>query len=251
MSWSQKHSPWVWLAGIVGLIGFGVTVCLVAGLFPGAKASDQLAAAAALMGGFIGALGTAFAVYLTLASQRNDEAEKVESALRMEVSEFARLAYGQYGAMELALTQGYQIPLRDLPTLTYMPDAVVFRSTADRISRLAYGSLLVVMHARIAEAMQMVRIYAAAGAQPSPVPSGLGRLGAAQVIAANLATLDNEKATTLATAWFDVCEIARTILRRDPAGFRIAETSVAEVLKDLDALHARRESAAAGMPAKG
>ena len=250
MSWSQKHSPWVWVAGIVGLIGFGVTLCVVVGQFFGAKASDQLAAAAALLGGFIGALGTAFAVYLTLASQRNDEAEKIEDALRAEVSEFARLAYGQYEVMQLVLTQGYQVPLRDLPTLTYMPDGVVFRSTADRISRLAYGSLVVVMHARVAEAMQMVRIYAAAGAQPSPVPSGLGRLGEAQVIAAHLATLDNEKATTLATAWSDVCEVARSILRRDPSGFGLAEASVTAVLKDLDAVHTRRESAAAGVPVK-
>jgi len=245
MLWSQKHSLGVWAAVILGVIGFGIALHPVIRLFPDAASSDQLAAAASILGGIIGAIGTAVAVYLTLASQRRDEAEKIEGALRVEVSEFARLALGQYEAIELALKRGYQIPLRNLPTLAYMPDAVVFMATADRISRLEYGSLLVAMHARIAEALQMVRIYAEGGAPPSPVPSGLGLLGPAQVIAANLATLDKEKATTLANAWFDVCVFARIILRRDPSGLEIAEASVAAIRKDLDALYSRRASHAA------
>src|SRR6202034_1328987 len=103
--------------------------------------------------GFIGAAGTALAVYLTLASQRRDEAEKVEGALLAEVSEHARLAHGLLALCEMVLLEGYEIPLRDLPSLMYMPDATVFKATADRISRLAYGPLFVVLHSRIAEAL--------------------------------------------------------------------------------------------------
>lgn len=237
MPWVQRHSPWVWAVSLVGLAGFGVALGLVTKLLPGAPRADQLSAAAALLGGFIGAGGTALAVYLTLASQRSDEANKVEAALRVEVSELARLAYGQLGVCELVLTDGYEVPLRDLPTLMSMPDAVVFKATADRISRLAYGQLIVVLHARIAEALQMVRIYAATGA-PS-LPLGPGRLADVHAIMESRRLLDKEKAKTLATAWFDVCEVARSILTRDPSGFEIAEASIAEVLRDLEAARTR------------
>jgi hypothetical protein len=237
MPWLRRQSPWVWTASVLGMVAFGIALGLVTSLFPGAPQADQLTAAAALLGGFIGAAGTALAVYLTLASQRSDEAQKVEAALRIEVSEQARLAHGLLGLCELVLVKGDEIPLRDLPALMYMPDATVFKATADRISRLAYGPLFVVMHSRIAEALQMVRIYAVTGSPPEP--SGPGRIADVRAIMESRRLLDKEKAKTLATAWFDVCEVARAILTRDPSGFEIAEASVAEVLKDLEAVRTR------------
>lgn len=244
ISWWQRWTMWLWVVGFLGLVGLLTTLVFVWKLYPGAPSADQLAAASALLGGFIGAGGTAFAVYLTLASQRRDEAQEVESALRAEVSELARLALGLVQLCDLVMNEreGYKIPLRDLPVVMSMPDAPIFRSTADRISRLAYGSLFVVLHARIAEALQLVRMTAAAGAQP-PSFSSVGRIAEVQAAMATPAILKPEGAKTLSVAWTDVCLVARTILRRDPMGFALAEASMTEVLKDLDTLQAREPPA--------
>ena len=51
--------------------------------------------------------------------------------------------------------------------------------------------------------------------------------------------LDAEKARTLATAWSDVCNVARTILARDPSAFELPEKAVGEVLKDLETARTR------------
>lgn len=156
----------------------------------------------------------------------------------MEVTEHARLVIGVLGVCELAMTKGYEIPLHDLPGLMQIPEASVYKATADRISRLPYGALFVVFHARIAEALQMVRIYATA---PLPPARGLQPERMAQVQEAFDARrlLDREKAKTLATAWFDACIVARTILRRDVVAPGLAEAAITETLNDLDAVEAR------------
>lgn len=197
-------------------------------LFPGATTDGRLTAAAAALGGLIGAAGTALAVYLTLGSQRRDEAEKIESALRMEVAEFARLALGALGVCEQVLAGGPRAPLRDLPALMAIPEAVVYRATADRISRLRDGSLFVVFHARIAEVVQMVAVYSVTGRSfltetrrmPEPaIPDATARL--------------------LATGWFDVCMLAKSILRQDVAVPKLADAAIAASLTDLDAAYTR------------
>ena len=72
----------------------GMLVGFVVMLFGGGTQGEKLGAASGVLCGMIGAGGAALAVYLTLAAQRQDEAEKVEAALRMEVAEFGRLACG-------------------------------------------------------------------------------------------------------------------------------------------------------------
>ena len=173
MAWRELKSAWIWVAGVVSVTAFAVALGIVVTLFPHARSipGDQVAAGATVLGGLIGAAGTAFAVYLTLVSQRRDEAEKVEAALRTEVSEFGRLAVGALAPCESVITGEYKIPLRDLPALVAMPDPVVYRATADRISRLPYGSLLVTFHARIAESVQMATILAVT-ARPVINPGG-------------------------------------------------------------------------------
>ena len=80
----QRHRWITWIAISIALVTVGFLLGLVIVLFCGAPHGDRLNAAAAILGGAIGAAGTAVAVYLTLAAQRHDEAEKVESTLRME-----------------------------------------------------------------------------------------------------------------------------------------------------------------------
>jgi sulfur relay (sulfurtransferase) complex TusBCD TusD component (DsrE family) len=215
------------------LVGLGISAGTVSRLLPSATPETQLGAAAAVLGGFIGAAGTALAVYLTLASQRADEAERVEAALRVEVSEFARLAVGQLSICDAVRTQlqGYQLALRDLPAFLSMPEAPVFTATADRVSRLSYGSLIVVFHARIAEVQQLVRVYSALAAPLVPVTNRFTEME--EGFRAHR-LLDANQAKTLSLALCGVCEVARSILTRDPAGLRLAEEVVAQTLGDLE-----------------
>jgi hypothetical protein len=224
----QRHRWIKWAAISIALMVVGFLIGLVTILFCGAPLGDQLNAAAAMLGGAIGAAGTAGAVYLTLAAQRRDEAEKVESTLRMEAAEFGRLAFGKYGVCDLILVDRREILVKDLPALMSMPKPVVYGATADRISRLPYGNLFVALHSRIAEAVSMAAMYAAA----APTPIFDGQLGPDPMV-------NEVTAKTLRTAWFDVCEIARSILRPDPGSHQIAGAVIAECLADLDAMHAR------------
>jgi hypothetical protein len=218
----------VWSGIAVALAALIFLVALVMILFDTAEHNDQLAALAAILGGAIGAAGTAIAVYLTLAAQRADEAEKVESTLRMEAAEFGRLAVGLLGVCEEILANRAQIPVKDLPAIMSMPEAVVYKATADRISRLSYGALFVVLHARIAEAISTVKMMASKTTPdafrdrilPSPMVDGFS-------------------AKLLLTAWFDVCEIARTILRPGAKSHDAAAAAIAQCLADLDAGHIR------------
>src|SRR6266851_2661454 len=47
-----------------------------------------------VLGGFIGALGSALAVFLTLRCQRRDEAKSIRDAARREIQEFSRSVTG-------------------------------------------------------------------------------------------------------------------------------------------------------------
>ena len=225
MAWRELKSAWIWVAGVVSVTAFAVALGIVVTLFPHARSipGDQVAAGATVLGGLIGAAGTAFAVYLTLVSQRRDEAEKVEAALRTEVSEFGRLAVGALAPCESVITGEYKIPLRDLPALVAMPDPVVYRATADRISRLPYGSLLVTFHARIAESVQMATILAVT-ARPVINPGG----------PPTEPLLDDAKARTLATGWLDICNIAQTILRKKAGAEELVDAAIAATLTEVD-----------------
>lgn len=219
---------WVGTA-IIGTLLFSY---LVSG-FAGASTDAQLAAVAAIAGGLIGAAGTAVAVYLTLAAQRRDEAQKAETALRMEVAEFARLTLGPlFFLCERILVGGERIPMRDLPALIALPEPIVYKATADRISRLPYGRLLVAFHGRIAEARSMATISAST-AQPPQIEGG--RSPPERMT-------DTKTAKALGTALAEACDIARTILRADPTSTERADQAITTTLSNLDEAHLRAEA---------
>lgn len=212
-------------AGIAILLSFIV-------LFTDASSGEKLAALAAIGGGLIGAAGTAAAVYLTLKGQRRDDVEKVEEALQVEVAEFARLAV-EYLKLSQAIedqVDQVQIPMRDLPVLMYMPEPTIYSATADRISRLEYGSLLVAFHMRITEATAMARTTAAS-ARPM-IPQG-------RVVVVSEPMTNPESGKTLGTAWSDVCQLAVTLLRKDPNSRLLVGKLIEARLSDLDAALAR------------
>jgi len=184
---------------------------------------ERLDPIAAVAGGLIGAFGAAAAVYLTLAGQRQDDAEKVEAALRAEVAEFCRLALGLLRVSQKIEAGTVKIPMQDLPPLMTLPEAVVYRATADRISRLEYGPLLVTFHARISEAAAAAQISAASA---RPVHH--------EGMAPTEPFATKEKGKLFGAGWFDVCEVGQSLLRRDPASRALAEASAMSVLSDLD-----------------
>jgi hypothetical protein len=213
--------------GIV-LVTLGAAIGYCVRIFPAVSAGEGLNAVAAILGGLIGATGAALAVYLTLDGQRRDEAQKVEAALRMEVAEFGRLALAPlYVLAERVMVERARIPARDLPAIVAMPEAVVYRATADRISRLAYGSLFVAFHARIAEAVSIAGAYAAS---TRPVL----REGSTERIDPMERMIDEAIAGTLATPWLDVCDLACTILRPENATPQIATAIISRCLSNLD-----------------
>jgi hypothetical protein len=225
----KKIRNWIMWCGIAAALAILIwLVALAMNLFDGAAHSDKLAAVAAILGGALGASGAALAVYLTLEAQRGDEAEKVESTLRMETAEFGRLALGRLEVCEEILAKRAHIPMTDLQGIMSMPEAVVYKATADRISRLAYGELFVAFHARIAEATSMATMMAAKKTpdlfrgRSLPTP-----------------TVDSGSAKLFLIAWFDACEIARSILRPGPEAHQIAAATISECLTNLDAAHTR------------
>jgi hypothetical protein len=222
----RKDLPDAAIAAIVVGTTLGIAFAVyVICLFTTASGGEQLNALTAIFGGLIGAAGAAIAVYLTLAGQRKDEAQKVEGALIMEVAEFARMAFGALSPFENVLTKKYinTIPLRDLPALTAMPEPIVYKATADRLSRLPYGSLFVSFHTRIAEARQLANMLAVAA--PTEIRNGTPATR----------MLDDSIAKTLGTAWYDICSIARSILRKEElAAKTLIDAAVLATLKELD-----------------
>jgi hypothetical protein len=226
---SIKVRNWIMRFGIIVALGFLIAlVALLVFLYFSEPKSDKLGAIAAIFGGVVGASGAALAVYLTLVGQRSDEAEKVESTLRMETAELGRLAYGRLQVCEEILANRVPIPVAHLESIMWMPEAVVYKATADRISRLPYGQLFVVFHARIAEATSLAAVLAAQAGPESfhgrPLPAS---------------TVTAENATLMLAAWSDVCDIARSILRPGPESHQLAATSILACLADLDEAHAR------------
>jgi hypothetical protein len=75
--------------------------CVLAGFFsalPYSKGGEILGALGSVMGGTIGAFGSAAAIYIMLQGQRDDEIEKVSAAVLREVAELCKQPVGQLGA---------------------------------------------------------------------------------------------------------------------------------------------------------
>ena len=116
--------------------------CLAA--FFGVSPGEALSALANILGGIIGALGAALAVYLTLKGQRKDarrqqedERQRTSSAINREVAEFSRLAIGHLEICEHMHSGTTMIPARDLPAIMKLPEPIIYAGNADNIGRLA------------------------------------------------------------------------------------------------------------------
>lgn len=155
------------------LIAFSILIlaCFVAALM-GSHAGEVAGALGNIIGGAIGALGAAAAVYLTLKAQRDDETEKVSAAVLREVAELSKSPVGQLGAC-CAIQQGLvKCPKSDLPQLFAMPRAIIYPAVADRISRLARPTLVVTFYAQLQETRGMVELVAKSAPTDALVETG-------------------------------------------------------------------------------
>jgi hypothetical protein len=103
------------LVGLLLLGGFQLWI-----LYPHVMPAEQLAAIAAIIGGGMGALGAAGAVYLTLSAQRRDDVDKFVAAARMEVVELGRAAADHLGSAIAMFRGESRVPVGDLHGLSAM-----------------------------------------------------------------------------------------------------------------------------------
>lgn len=197
--------------------------CLAA--FFGVNPGEALSALANILGGIIGALGAALAVYLTLKGQRKDarrqqedERQRTSSAINREVAEFSRLAIGHLEICEHMHSGTTMIPARDLPAIMKLPEPIIYAGNADNIGRLANAQTVVGFFTRIHEVESLTRIAAQSF---GPMP------------------LDQSNLATLAQAWMHICQLGRAVLvsrlPRSESDFdtQIRTTLVADINKIL------------------
>jgi hypothetical protein len=123
----------------------------------GASVGEVATALGSVVGGIIGALGAAAAVYLTLKVQRDDETEKVCTAIITEIAQFAKFPAGQLETCRV-VTQGLQLPRAGLGSFMQTPTPTIYPNAAAAVSRLPRPSLVISFYLGLAETEKTVRV---------------------------------------------------------------------------------------------
>ncbi len=111
-----------------------------------------------MVGGIVGALGAALAVYLTLKVQREDETEKICTAIITEIAQLSRFPCEQLATCR-AITQGrFNFPRRDLPTIMQTPSPTLYLSAAESISRVPRPTLVIAFYMGLVETDKCVNV---------------------------------------------------------------------------------------------
>lgn len=137
-------------------IGIGIGIFLlifcvfVSSLFD-SHPGEIAGATGAVVGGTIGALGAALAVYLTLTGQRTVETEKVCVAIAHEMMEFVRLIVGHLDSCVDIAQNIVQIPLGALPRAMELPDPIVYKAVGDRVALTRTARHIISFYTRLSE----------------------------------------------------------------------------------------------------
>lgn len=156
MSWLKRHA-----ITMLALVGLAVlTPIVVAFLYYLAKSSSGEIAGSLgnVIGGTIGALGSAAAVYLMLRAQRKDETEKASAAILREVTELCKAPIGQLGAVAGIQTGQIRVPKSELRQLFHTPTPVMYPAFADRINRLPRPTLVVTFYMQLQETQGLIAV---------------------------------------------------------------------------------------------
>jgi hypothetical protein len=122
------------------------------------KAGEIAGALGNILGGTIGALGSAAAVYIMLKGQRDEEAEKVSAAVLREVVELSKSPIGQLGACAGIQTGQIRCQKSTLKQLFQTPTPVIYPAVADRIGRLPRPTLVVTFYSQLQETRGLVAV---------------------------------------------------------------------------------------------
>jgi hypothetical protein len=147
------------LSGVALAVVVFTLACFFASL-AGSRSGEIVGALGSVVGGILGALGAALAVYLTLRGQREDETEKICTAIVAEIAQLSRFPYEQL-AMCRAIAQGsfpFAIPIRDLPTFMQTPSPTLYLSAAEQISRVHRPTLVIAFYIGLAETDKCVSV---------------------------------------------------------------------------------------------
>jgi hypothetical protein len=103
-----------------------------------------------VIGGAIGAGGAGWSVYYTLTRQREDEIERTSGAVLTEIAVLAKYMIGHLGLCEM-IQNGLQLPKAQIRTALLTPEPTLYRSVADKISRLPRPTQVVEFYTRMTE----------------------------------------------------------------------------------------------------
>lgn len=126
----------------------------------GSSPGEVAGAMGAVLGGMIGALGSAAAVYILLGRERDDEIQKVSAAVLAEVVALAKFPLGQLEMCEQLKYGQVKVPKAGLPMAMHVPEPVIYPAVADRVSRLPSAMLVVAFFSGLAELRGLVSLIA-------------------------------------------------------------------------------------------
>src|SRR5258706_8063331 len=148
-----------------------------------------------LIGGFVGAGGAVFAVYLLIRQQRREEANNVSRAIRREVIVLSEILISHLQILAAIKSGAVTITRNKLRSAIMNPDPTIYKAVADRIGLLPYP--VVQFYMRLLEIQNAIQIAVVGpGGENVAVPGG-----EAQTIA---------KSVTIA------CQLARVIISHGP-----------------------------------
>jgi hypothetical protein len=148
-----------------------------------------------LIGGFAGAGGAVFAVYLLIRQQRREEANNISRSIHREVIVLSEILISHLTILAAIKSGAVTITRNNLQSAIMNPEPTIFKAVADRIGLLPYP--VVQFYMRLLEIQSAVQIAVVGPGGENVVIQG----GEAQTIA---------KSVTIA------CQLARTIISHGP-----------------------------------
>jgi hypothetical protein len=122
------------------------------------SSGEALGAFGSILGGIIGALGSAAAVFIMLRRQRIDEIDKVSAAILREVAELCKSPIGQLTACAKIAQGETTVPVSELRQLFHMPEPIVFPAVAGLIGRLPSPTLVVTFYMQLRETAGLLAV---------------------------------------------------------------------------------------------
>lgn len=172
-----------------------------------------------LIGGFVGAAGAIWAVYLLIHKQRREEKYNVSRAIRREIVVLSEVLISQLQIFEAIRLGTFTVTRNELRSLMMNPEPIIYKAVAGRIGLLPYP--VVQFYTRLIEIQNNVQTAAI----------GLG---------GDTASIPGAEAETMAKSVIIACKLARAIILHssepipDEEISRITLVHIDEALKRAD-----------------